>query len=41
MIKNGDNTFFEKITEDGKIYRYKFEYSDISIKPPTLIEEDD
>lgn len=33
-IKNSSNTFFE-IFEDNYLYRYKFTFEDISIKPPT------
>lgn len=38
LLSNGNNIFFEKITKD-KVYRYKFIYSDISIKPPVLDSE--
>jgi DNA-directed RNA polymerase II subunit RPB2 len=40
MFKNGDNVFMEKISKD-KIYKYKFEYKDIAIKPPTLENKDE
>lgn len=40
ILKNGSNIFFEKITRD-KIYRYKFVYNDVAIKPPLLDTEDD
>src|SRR3972149_413990 len=33
LLKNTKNVFFEKITRD-KVYRYLFEYENISIKPP-------
>lgn len=39
LLKNGNNIFHEKITKD-KVYRYKFVYSNIAIKPP-MIETDD
>lgn len=35
ILKHGDNTFFEKIHGE-KIYKYKFEYENILIKPPML-----
>jgi DNA-directed RNA polymerase II subunit RPB2 len=33
LLLRGDNIFFEKITKD-KIIKYKFRYTNISIKPP-------
>lgn len=33
FLTKGDNTFFEKITKDKNI-KYKFEFDDISIRPP-------
>ena len=38
LLKGDNNTFFEKATRD-KIYRYKFVYDDISVKPP-IVEND-
>jgi DNA-directed RNA polymerase beta subunit len=38
LLKNGSSVFFEKISKD-KVYRYKFVYSDIAIKPPVLDSE--
>ena len=38
FLKNNDNTFFEKITKDQDI-RYKFEFDDIVLKPPTMGSE--
>lgn len=36
LLSGGNNNiFFEKVTKD-KIYRYKFMYEDIAIKPPTI-----
>ena len=35
LLADNDNIFYEKYTQD-KIYRYKFEYSDISIKPALI-----
>ena len=35
FLKNNTNIFFEKITKD-KVYRYKFQYDNISIKPPFI-----
>ena len=40
LLKNGNNVFFEKITKD-KMYRYKFVYDDLAIKPPTIENEDE
>lgn len=40
MLTEGDNIFFEKYTND-KIYRYRFKFDNISIKPPILDNEDD
>ncbi|AYV78699.1 MAG: DNA-directed RNA polymerase subunit beta, partial [Edafosvirus sp.] len=40
FLKNGDNMFFEKITKD-KVIRYKFEFDNISIRPPMLDNEDE
>lgn len=34
LLKNTKNVFFEKITKD-KVYKYMFEFDNISIKPPT------
>jgi len=39
LLKNNKNVFFEKITKD-KVYRYIFEYENISIKPPTDNEDE-
>ena len=39
LLKNNKNVFFEKITKD-KVYRYLFEYENISIKPPTDNEDE-
>ena len=40
LLENGENVFFEKMTKD-KIYRYKFKYDDISVKPPMIDTEDE
>lgn len=40
LLKNDNNIFFEKITKD-KIYRYKFVYDDIAIRPPMIDNEDE
>jgi len=40
FLKTTNNTFFEKITKD-KVYKYKFEYNDISIKPPFIDMDDE
>jgi DNA-directed RNA polymerase II subunit RPB2 len=40
LLEKGNNVFFEKITKD-KVYRYKFVYENIAIKPPMLDAEDD
>lgn len=40
MLESDNNVFFEKITKD-KVYRYKFVYKDIAIKPPMVDNEDD
>jgi len=40
FLETSEHTFFEKIVED-KLIRYKFEYSDISIIPPTLDNENE
>jgi DNA-directed RNA polymerase II subunit RPB2 len=40
FLERGDNTFFEKLTRD-KVIKYKFEYSNISIRPPMLPNEDE
>jgi len=40
FLKNGDNIFFEKITKD-KVIRYKFEFDNISVRPPMLDNEDE
>jgi DNA-directed RNA polymerase II subunit RPB2 len=40
FLEKSDNTFFEKITKD-KIIKYKFEYSNIAIRPPMLPNEDE
>lgn len=39
LLKNGKNVFMEKITKD-KIYKYKFVYNNIAIKPPSLESKD-
>lgn len=40
LLLYGDNVFFEKITKDNVI-RYKFEYSNIAVKPPLFDNEDE
>lgn len=40
FLKSSNNVFFEKITKD-KVYRYKFKYDDIAIKPPFLEADDE
>jgi DNA-directed RNA polymerase beta subunit len=40
FLKGSDNIFFEKITAD-KIYRYKFKYENIAIKPPFIDMDDE
>ncbi len=39
LLKDNRNIFFEKITKDT-VYRYMFEYENISIKPPTDNEDE-
>jgi DNA-directed RNA polymerase II subunit RPB2 len=39
FLKQGENIFFEKRTETNIIYKYRFTFDDISIKPP-IIEGD-
>ena len=40
FLKDGNSTFFEKVTKD-KIYRYKFKFKDIAIKPPFIDMDDE
>lgn len=40
LFEKGNNIFFEKLTKDKK-YTYRFEYSDISMKPPMIDGEDE
>lgn len=40
LLTEGENIFFEKIDKDI-LYRYKFVYSDIAIKPPMIDTEDE
>ena len=40
LLEKGDNTFFEKLTNTHSI-KYKFEYSNIAIKPPLIDKESD
>jgi DNA-directed RNA polymerase beta subunit len=40
FLEKSDSTFFEKFTKD-KIIKYKFEYSNIAIRPPMLPNEDE
>lgn len=40
LLKGNNNVFFEKTTAD-KIYRYKFVFTNISIKPPFLENEEE
>lgn len=40
VLKKGDNIFFEKLTKD-KVIRYKFEYDDIAIQPPSIDKDSD
>lgn len=38
LLQKNDNVFFQKVTTD-KIYRYRFEFENISIRPPTVDDE--
>tara|TARA_Y100000780_G_scaffold179369_1_gene164733 strand:+ start:34383 stop:36800 length:2418 start_codon:yes stop_codon:yes gene_type:complete len=40
LLKNGNNSFFEKITND-KVIRYSFKYDNIAVKPPILESENE
>ncbi|ARF11367.1 DNA-directed RNA polymerase subunit beta [Klosneuvirus KNV1] len=40
FLKNNNNTFFEKVTAD-KIYRYKFKFENIAVKPPFIDIDDE
>lgn len=40
LLKNGNNIFFERIVKD-KIFRYKFTFDDVAIKPPFLEVEEE
>ena len=40
LLTNSSNIFFEKMTKD-KIYRYRFQFENISIKPPMIDAEDE
>jgi DNA-directed RNA polymerase II subunit RPB2 len=40
FLKNNDHVFFEQVTKD-KVYRYKFLFDNIRIKPPVLDNEDE
>lgn len=40
FLKNNSNIFFEKITKD-KVYKYKFKFDEISIKPPYMDLDDE
>ena len=40
LLVYGDNVFFEKITKD-KTIKYKFKYTNIAVKPPTIDNEDE
>ena len=40
FLKTNDNIFFEKVTAN-KIYRYKFKYDNIAIKPPFIDIDDE
>ena len=40
FLKNANNTFFEKITKD-KVYKYKFKYDNLAIKPPFIDMDDE
>ena len=39
-LEEGNNVFFEKVTKD-KVYRYKFLFNNIALKPPTLDTDDE
>jgi len=40
FLKSNNNTFFEKVTAD-KIYRYKFKFENIAVKPPFIDMDDE
>lgn len=40
FLKNNNNLIYEKVTRD-KVFRYKFKYDDIAVKPPFLEVEDE
>src|SRR5439155_15417601 len=40
FLKNNSSTFYEKITKD-KVYRYKFKYDSIALKPPFIDMDDE
>lgn len=40
FLKSTNNIFFEKVTRD-KVYRYKFVYDDIAVKPPFIDMDDE
>jgi DNA-directed RNA polymerase II subunit RPB2 len=40
LLEKGNNVFYEHVTNE-KVYRYKFEYADISLKPPIIENDDD
>lgn len=40
LLEQGDNTFFEKLGKEQSV-RYKFEYTNIAIKPPLIDKESD
>lgn len=40
FLKNNNSTFFEKVTAD-RIYRYKFKFDNIAVKPPFIDIDDE
>lgn len=40
LLANGENIFFER-QQDNFLYKYRFVFTDIAVKPPTLDMEDD
>ena len=42
LLKESENIFYEKVNDKkDKIYRYRFKYDNISIKPPTIDQIDE
>ncbi len=40
FLNQSNSTFFEKVTKD-KVYRYKFKFTDIGVKPPFIDMDDE